>query len=412
MIFSGNTTALGASTIPMAEGYDCSYGASLALVESARNDLAMFKALVLADYKEMSIYRESTGAIQEGEISALHEAVGSGIFKKIADLFRKLIGKIKGIFHNLFARLNGLIMKDKALVKKYEKELGRKSNLDNLEVKWRKIKDKKLLVTEKESSDELNKSHKGIFEGADGWNEDRSERIKKYTGYDDLNDYYDYLIEECLEDEDVVKLNEIGGWRKIANWLKTFNASNIEKFVKNTSTSLEKIVKEYDDRAKKAASESINNSEDPDKITASDNANHAYDMALAFQDVMMTETRARVDATKIVYKQHKAAFMKAVTVNEKKLEESSIYAEAVAEAAEQEVDDVISSALSNEEISDLSAASVDVKDGDVKDDPDALTYGPNYYTKNASMNGSNGSINARIGGGKVEESAYFGKLFY
>lgn len=100
MIFNSNTTALGATNIPMAEGYDCSYGASLALVEAARNDFAMFKALVTADYKEMSICKESTGVVMEGELSALHEAVGGGIFKKIAELFKKLAAKVKAIFHS------------------------------------------------------------------------------------------------------------------------------------------------------------------------------------------------------------------------------------------------------------------------------------------------------------------------
>ena len=72
--------------------------------------------------------------------------------------------------------------------------------------------------------------------------------------------------------------------------------------------------------------------------------------------------------------------MKAVTVNPKKLEESSVYAQAVAEAAETEVEDVITGALSKSEIEDLSAATTDVKDADVKDDPDALTYAPDCYT--------------------------------
>ena len=66
MIFGNNMPALGASNIPMAEGYDCSFGPSLALVESARNDFAMFKAMLQSDFREASIMKESaTRYVQE-----------------------------------------------------------------------------------------------------------------------------------------------------------------------------------------------------------------------------------------------------------------------------------------------------------------------------------------------------------
>jgi cell fate (sporulation/competence/biofilm development) regulator YlbF (YheA/YmcA/DUF963 family) len=48
MIFDSNRTSLG-SSIPMAEGYNCSYGPALALIESANNDLAVFKAILDSD---------------------------------------------------------------------------------------------------------------------------------------------------------------------------------------------------------------------------------------------------------------------------------------------------------------------------------------------------------------------------
>lgn len=407
MIFSGNTTALGATTIPMAEGYDCSYGASLALVEAARNDLAMFQALVQADYKEMAICKESTGVVQEGEITSLHEAVGGGIFKKIAELFRKLVAKVKGIFHNFMAKINGLVMKDKDLVKKYQKELARKRNLDKLEVKWRKVKDS----ANWESFDVAE-----AFKKAEGWVEDSWDRVKFYLGkdVDSISEFVKEAVDEALEDEDTVTLGEIGGWRAVANFINGYAAKSktMQTNINKTTTALEKLVKDYDKAAGTAADASVKDKDDEAKTAAVTTANKEYDMAQAYQTAMLAMMQACTQVSTIEYKQAKAAFMKAVAANEKKLEESAVLLDAIAEAAEDEVDSVITTALSDEEISDLSAATVNVKDADVSDDPDKLTYGPDCYTDNASMDDAEGTIDTCIGGGKVEESAFFGEMLY
>lgn len=421
MIFSGNTTALGASTIPMAEGYDTSCGVGLALVEGARNDLAMFQALVQADYKEMAICKESAEVMQEGEISALHEAVGGGIFKKIAELFKKLVAKIKSIFHNFMAKINGLVMKDKDLVKKYQNELARKRNLEKLEVKWRNYSgDFNSMVNELFNVE-------ADFEDVNidtDWKEDSWDRVKHFIkkadsvsnpdSIDNTSEYIKESIDSVLEDEDTVKLSEIGGWRALASFISDYSSSlkKMESNIRKTTTKLEALVKKYDKEASTAADESVKDKDNAEKTKAVDTANKKYDMAQAYQTFVLADMQANVQIATILYKQNKAAFMKAIAANEKKLEESAVYLDAIAEAAEDEVDNVINSALSDEEISDLSAASTNVVDGDVSDDPDKLTYGPNKYTNDASFDDSEGSIDSCIGGGKVEESAYFGKLFY
>ena len=408
MIFSGNTTALGASTIPMAEGYDCSYGTSLALVEAARNDLAVFQALVKADYQEMAICKESTGVVQEGEISALHEAVGGGIFKKIAELFKKLVAKVKAIFHNFMAKINGLTMKDKELVKKYQTELGRKRNLDKLEVKWRKLKG-----GNDSAADIFDIT--GNFKGAEGWDEDSTERFKFYAKefYNSDAESADEVIkeafEEYLEDEDTVELKEIGGWRALANFLTNYSktSNEMQKKINKATTALEKLVKEYDKKANEAVKASVTDKENEDKANDVTNANKEYDMAQAYQSVLLAGYSATTQILTISYKQNKAAFMKAVAASEKSLEEST-YVDAVAEAAEQEVEDVINGALSKEELSDFTIASKDVKDADVSDDPDKLTYGPDCYTSHPEVwKGTDGTI-----GKGVDESAYFGALLW
>ena len=400
MIFNSNTTALSASTIPMAEGYDCSFGASLALVESARNDLSMFQALVQADYKEMRICKESTGVVQEGEISALHEAVGGGIFKKIAELFKKLVAKIKAIFHSFMAKINGIAMKDKDLVKKYQGELSRKRNLDKLEVKFRKPK--------KDAVIDFSEFKKG-----EGWKEENWDRVKFYLGkdVDSVDEFVKETIADCLEDEDTLTLGEVGGWREMAKVINEYSANigkEKSKFDKEVAR-LEKLVKEYDKAANEAAKASVADKDNADKTSAVETANKEYDMAQAYQTATLAQWQAYQKVATINYKQCKAAFVKAISVNEKKLEESSILVDALVEAAEEEVDNVITNAISDEELSDLTVASTDVKDADVSDDPDKLTYGPDCYTDSPEAV-KDGEIDTDIN--SKEESAFFGKMFY
>ena len=54
----------------------------------------------------------------------------------------------------------------------------------------------------------------------------------------------------------------------------------------------------------------------------SENASHEYDMAVVFNDAVLIYTNCNLEFTKEYYKQLKAVFMKAVTVSDKKLEES------------------------------------------------------------------------------------------
>lgn len=411
MIFNSNTTALSATTIPMAEGYDCSYGASLALVEAARNDFAMFQALVNADYKEMSICKESAGVVMEGEVAALQEAVGGGIFKKIAELFKKLVAKIKSIFHNLMAKLNGLFMKDKDLVKKYQGELARKRNLDKLEVKFRKPKDN----FENSFADLATIATK--FKEEEGWVENSWDRVKHYLGVDvdSVEEFVKEGIDAGFEDEDTVTLGSIGGWRALASDITSYG-SDFKKmqsdFNKATNT-LEKMVNDYDKKVNTAVKDSVADKENDEKAAAVTTATKAYDMAQAFQTAMLAVMQLCTKASTLHYKQSKAAFMKAVTANDKKLEENAIYLNAVAEAAEEEVDAVIEDELKSEELSDLSAAPTTVKDAGVKDDPDALTYGPDCYTDSVPMDTKDGELKNQYDNVEPkEESAFFGAMFY
>jgi len=417
MIFGNNTTSLGASTIPMAEGYDCSYGAALALVESARNDYAMFKAMIGADYREMGIRKEAAeGYVQEGEIEILTEAVGGGIFKKIAELFRKLVAKIKAIAHTFMSKINGIVMKDKDLVKKYQKELLTKKNVNNLEVKWRKIKDKSVV--------NFGLVDTAGFKKSEGWSEEADERLKVYMrkaagSCDTVTEYKNGLIEAALDDQDTVKLSEVGGISTIMSYISNYasESKKMQTNINKSTTALEKLVKEYEKKVVTAgngvATAAKNDGAGADSVTTAqgdlETARKEYDMAQAYQTIMLTNVQTCAEVETIIYKQNKAAFMKAISAGAKKLEESTLL-DAIAEAAEQEVEDVIADALSDEEISKICTASKNVKDGDVSDCPNANTYGPDCYTANPSYTPAAGTVDTEIN--SKEESAFFGQMLY
>lgn len=416
MIFDANTTSLG-SSIPMAEGYDGAEGIALALVESARNDYAMFRAMLDADARELSLRKN--GYVSESEIMALTEATGGSIFKKIADLFKKLVAKIKSIFSNFIARFRGLYMKDKDLVKKYGNQIIRKSNIGNLEVKWRKLKSGnsfETLTTKCDIDSELADFEKGVSDAT--WDSDVDKRWNNITGSDSASEYKEKLEEELWEDEspETYKISELGGIRRIVNEFDGGQKaiSKFESSVKKLTSRLDKKVKEYDKKANEAAKEYRQVADnDPSKSTKeaeSERASHEYDMAVVLNDATLVYANVEIDALKIYYKQLKAAFMKAATANNDKLEESAIYAQAVAEAAEQEVEDVISGAISKEELSKINNASKDVIDADVSSDPDKLVYDPDYYTDNQSYVKTDGYKDSTIVG--TEESGFFGSLLY
>jgi hypothetical protein len=398
MIFSNNSTALGAGSIPMAEGYDCSFGPALALVEGARNDYAMFRAMLNVESRELQIRNESAGYVTEGEIAALQEATGSGIWTKIKELFSKLVAKIKAIFHNFMAKLNSLTKSDKEMVKKYEKEILRKTNIGNLEVKWRKVKTSPI---EYISTDEV-KGFESLEKEAANWKEEADERFKFYAGVEP-SEFEQENMDTYFDDEETLQVKEInGGIRGICSYLSAFDKkmSNVTKFVNKITSKLTKLVNE----ANKAADQKAKDKASDDEIKT---ANHVYDMAVAYQDVTLKDCSVTMDAIKIEYKQNKAAFMKAIAANDKKLEESAVLLNAIAEEAEQEVEDVISGSINDVDLTNTNNASTNVLDPGVSSDPDELVYADDPdYTEADTAGTVDTNVNSR------EESAFFGKMLY
>ena len=407
MIFNNNSTALGAMDIPVAEGYDFQTGTAMALIESARNDYAMFKAMLTVDSKECQIQRESAsieGYVTEGEITSLAEAAAGGIWSKIVALFKKLIAKVKAIFSNFIARITGLFAKDATLVKKYKKQiLAKGSAIDNMEVKFAKVK-----------SDPIS-FNIGTVSTLDAleYNSEKSEMLKANYSKDgfeaeDSKEYAEGLHEKFFDDQETDKLSKFGlSGAKLVAWMGgyTKKLTAIKQKIKNFESDTAKLVRKAEEKSTSAAK--AVNSEDDATTKAVDEANQTYEAALAYQEAMLWRNKCLLNEISFEYKQYKAAFMKAVTVNKDKLKESAEYGDIVAEAAAQEVEDVISGAISKEELSQFNAASKNVLDGDTTDDPFANEYDKCSYYSTSPDYKVDGSIDTKINS-KVNEAAEFG----
>ena len=418
MIFDNNSTALGSIDIPVVEGYDCSTGAARALIESARNDYAMFNAMLKVDFREAHIERAGAdNYVTEGELTSLTEATANGIWQKIKDLFKSLIAKIKSIFTNFIARISSLFMKDAALVKKYKKQLSEKyADLGKMEIKYAKSKSKGPLDFEIGNAAKLD-SLPGEGKEKD---KDMDAFFNSINGVSDVEgktEFAEKFHESFFEDTETMKLSESGvdissimsyleGYNKAITALKT----KVNKFERDTK----KLVSDADSKALKTAGKIGKKNDDGTEVTADDaaTASATYSKALAYQEATTWVHKCLLNEIAFDHKQKKAVFMKAVTINPKKLKESADYAEVMAEAAAQEVDDVINSALSTEQITkNINIASKNVLDDGVSNDYFANEYDKcSAYSDDPDDGHVDGSVKTCYD--SKHESYDFGSLLY
>jgi hypothetical protein len=122
----GGTTDY-ASQIPANEAYDATFGCAHIIADCAANDKALFEAAILSDMQEVRAVQEGVEVVTEGALS--------NVIKKIVEMFKKLLAKIKGIFAAFIAKLNGAFKNGKDLVKKYEKQIIKFSNWKGFKLK-------------------------------------------------------------------------------------------------------------------------------------------------------------------------------------------------------------------------------------------------------------------------------------
>lgn len=122
-----------AELIPANESYGCALGAAQALIDVYNNDMALFEAAIASDFNEVA-------AINEGAtIVAVNEGAKE-ILTKVIEMFKKLLGKIKGIFEAFIAKLSSHCKDNKKLYDKYKNKITGANGWKDFKVKVRKPK--------------------------------------------------------------------------------------------------------------------------------------------------------------------------------------------------------------------------------------------------------------------------------
>ena len=389
MIFNNNTTSLNGIEIPMAEGYDCSTGIATALIESVQNDYNMFKAMLEVEAREIQINNntDENGCINESEIISLQEASIKGIWNKIVELFRKLVAKIKSIFKSFFDKITVLFAKDQTLVKKFEGQVKEKADFvnKNMKFKYRPLQKNSQGKTSKDIAEDIFKVNisKDTFVDKDfNDTEEAYQLFNKVCGatiYGNKDEWSSSLF--TSENVKETTLNELGN-----------NINNVVEFMKkakDNSNDAKGKIKDYISKLEKLVNELKKEEKNAEKASKDDNASDAvksgndvlikattsaYKVASAYQTGVLFILGQYKNDIKNEYKQNKAIFAKAIMINPDKYNESVIYADAVAEAAEDEVDNVINTSIENKDgnVEDVSNADTTIVDSKNADNTDKI----------------------------------------
>ena len=117
--------------VEMNEDYSNGMDMALALVEARENEFAVLDA---------GIKQDMLAAMCEDydERLAINEATAGGLLNKIKEIIKKLVEKLKAIFHAFVAKLSSFFMDSNKFFKKYSAEIAAKS-LTDFKIKARKF---------------------------------------------------------------------------------------------------------------------------------------------------------------------------------------------------------------------------------------------------------------------------------
>lgn len=118
-VYSNNRTQLGmysSDEVVANENYTHQTGLLEMIIDNAKNEQAMFEAVISTDFREAAgLVTESTEVLNEGV---------SDIIDKLKKFVMDCWERVKGVFKSFLVKFNNLIMRDsKEFVKKYQKEV-------------------------------------------------------------------------------------------------------------------------------------------------------------------------------------------------------------------------------------------------------------------------------------------------
>lgn len=233
-------------------------GALMHVYENQCNYNAMMKAVGIS---EMKYYQEN------GKELFLNEAGAFGSFiTKAKEFFKKVWEKIKGMFKQLFMKINSFVASDKDFVNKYEKDIVRKwASIKKDEFNFKGYKfdidltdAKKLKDSMKKLKTEINISNTMAPKFTD--NDALQDHIEKevWDGKE-RSEYIDDLKEETYGSTEKEELDNINIRQQLAYIKDTkSNIKDIEAFQAAADAFYKKLISELDKAANKAAKDTEN----------------------------------------------------------------------------------------------------------------------------------------------------------
>lgn len=223
-----------AAEIPANEAYDAAFGCAHILADRVDNDRALFESVIRSDIAEVMAVREGYEVINEGVIG--------DVLKKIVEMFKKIIAKIKGIFNAFLAKLTGAFKNGKDLVKKYEKQILTYNGT------WKKFKVKGI---RKPKSDNIRNAIDTVFANS-GFVDNTGKSVDRYNIIEDNAMYTSIGAGENLEEKTNVYNANLGDNLKSVKQIQNAETDELKlallkQYVKLTSNGTNKTISDYKD---------------------------------------------------------------------------------------------------------------------------------------------------------------------
>lgn len=262
-IFTSNTiSSIGGtdySTLPALEGYDSVTGCAVAMLEVQQNDMALFNAAIMEDFKEVSAVNEGVEILNESAMD---------ILKKIKEVFMKLLQKIKGIFQAFLAKLSKTFGSQNAIYERYKNKISQCNTWKDFKVKkYREVKNNGSGIASISNINYITTGMSYTISAKSAFGMDLTEdsldtdtinknilerRLKDLDVDDDLKNMNAALMDSIFEDEDTkenwsvadIISGNIGSVLAKGTGNKIKEA--IEKSNKNLNDAISKIITELD----------------------------------------------------------------------------------------------------------------------------------------------------------------------
>lgn len=353
-------------TVEAAEGYGGPGADSKIMLECYQNDMALFEGLIASDFH--AAYAAINGSVTESTV--ITEGAIGDFFKKIKEMFLKLIEKIKGLVKSFMIKFVAVFIRDnKQLVRKYHKQVMANLNDRTKKMDEMTFKAHEYVIREDGSMADFNKLV-AEFTKDDTLMEDAYKKRAQFKTSQQINDLRDnvedYAVEKlnqmfdlsinsiselksALLEDALGEVTEITGYTDslnrdietaLTNGSKTINA--LKRGQSKTESMCKKNIKFAEDEQKKA--DKLKEGETLygyDASTASAYTSYFYKLATIDQTWMTAFIGVELEYVKVALKEARSVYIKAAA--RRAVKEDAVLFDMIDEASNYEVDTMFES---------------------------------------------------------------------